>query len=247
MTDSAVIHLAALAGYDFVLLDAEHAGMSLETVANHVHAARAYNLGTLMRVPQGDAAYVQRALDMGVEGIEFPHIKTAADAEWAASILRFPPDGTRGMFTKGLVADYGLHGFSSVNELARAVNGEIVCEIIIEDVEGVENIDAIVEVAGIDLVCVGSSDLMGSLNLIGQPEHPAVREATETVYAAARRANLRTHVPSIGLAGWSKEDLDASGLWMISSSSDAGAMLAGMQADLRALPDLMALRSGSNA
>src|SRR3982074_2542937 len=89
MTDSTVVDLAAFAGYDFILLDAEHGSLSLETIANHVRAARASNLGTLLRVPEGDASYIQRALDMGVDGIEIPHVKSAAEAEWAVKAVRF--------------------------------------------------------------------------------------------------------------------------------------------------------------
>src|SRR5262249_12219326 len=78
----------------------------------------------------------------------------------------------------------------------------------------------------------------GALNVIGEPDHPALRKATETVYAAARRAGIPTHVPAIGLTGWSKEDIRASGLKVVSSADDARAMLQGMQADLAALGEI---------
>jgi 4-hydroxy-2-oxoheptanedioate aldolase len=235
LSDPTVIDLAALAGYDFVLLDSEHGSLSLETIANHVRAARANNLGTLIRVPAGDASYIQRALDVGVEGVEVPHVTSADDARWAVSAIRFPPEGNRGMYTKGVVANYGLHGYSSVRELTTAVNAEVVCNIIIEDAEGVENIDEIVAVPGIDFVSVGPGDLSGSLNVIGQPDHPALRSAIEKVLAACRKANIPTHI-SASAAPRSAEELRAAGIWMLTSDTDAASLLHGMQADIANLP-----------
>jgi 4-hydroxy-2-oxoheptanedioate aldolase len=235
MTDSTVIDLVALAGYDFVLLDAEHGSLSLETIANHVRAARANDLGTLVRVPEGDASYIQRALDLGADGIEIPHVKSPADARWAVSAVRYPPAGTRGMYTKGVVANYGLHGYSNVRDLIDAVNEKTVCNIIIEDAEGVENIDEIVAVPGIDFITVGPGDLSGSMNLIGQPDHPALREAIEKVLAACRKANIPTHT-SASAVPWSAEELRAKGIWMLTSDTDAVSLLHGMQADVAALP-----------
>jgi 4-hydroxy-2-oxoheptanedioate aldolase len=235
MTDSTVVDLAAFAGYDFILLDAEHGSLSLETIANHVRAARASNLGTLLRVPEGDASYIQRALDIGVDGIEIPHVKSAAEAEWAVKAVRFPPVGTRGMYTKGVVANYGLHGYPSVRELVDAVNAEVVCNIIIEDAEGVANIDEIVGVPGIDFITVGPGDLSGSLNVIGQLDHPLLREAMDKVFTACRNAGVPTHTSAIA-APRTAEEVTALGLWMLTTDTDAVSLLHGMQADVAGLP-----------
>lgn len=235
LSDPTVIDLVGFAGYDFVLLDAEHGNLSLETIGNHVRAARASNLGTLIRVPEGDTSYIQRALDIGVEGIEVPHVRSAADAQRAVSAVRFPPEGTRGMYTKGVVADYGLHGYASVAELTAAVNAEVVCNVIIEDAEGVANIDEILAVPGIDFVTVGPGDLSASLNVIGQPGHPVLREAVEKVLAACRRANIPVHT-SASAAPRSAGELREAGIWMLTSDTDAVSLLHGMQADLAALP-----------
>jgi 4-hydroxy-2-oxoheptanedioate aldolase len=235
LSDPTVIDLVALAGYAFVLLDSEHGSLSLETIAHHIRAARANDLATLIRVPADDAAYIQRALDIGVDGVEIPHVTTAEAARRAVSAVRFPPDGRRGMYTKGVVANYGLHGYSSVRELTDAVNAEVVCNIIIEDVEGVENIDEIVAVPGIDFITVGPGDLSGSLNLIGQPDHPTLRAATEKVFAACRKAGIPTHT-SASAAPRSIDELRAAGIWMLTTDTDAASLLHGMQADVAALP-----------
>jgi 4-hydroxy-2-oxoheptanedioate aldolase len=235
MSDSTVIDLVALAGYDFILLDAEHGSLSLETIANHVRAARANNLGTLLRVPEGDASYMQRALDLGIDGIEIPHVKSAADAEWAVKAVRFPPVGTRGMYTKGVVANYGLHGYSSTRALVDAVNAEVICNIIVEDAEGVANIDEIVTVPGIDFITVGPGDLSGSLDVVGQLDHPLVREAMNKVFAACRNAGIPTHTSAV-VAPRTAAEVRALGLWMLTTDTDAVSLLHGMQADVAGLP-----------
>ena len=86
--DSVSVDLAGVAGFEFVVIECEHAGLSLETVQNHLRAARARGLGTLVRVPAGDHGFVQRVLDIGAEGVLVPHISDAAAAARAVRAFR---------------------------------------------------------------------------------------------------------------------------------------------------------------
>lgn len=233
MNDPTAVDIAALSGHDFILVDSEHAGLSLETIGNHVRAARARDLGIMIRVPEGDYGYIQRALDVGVEGVEVPHVKDAADARRAVAAVRFPPEGRRGMFTKGVAAEFGAHGYSTVGELTAAINADIVCNPIIEDVEGVDNIDEILAVPGLDFISVGPGDLSGSLGVPGQTDHPAVRAAIERVLAACREANVPAHTTAAA-APASADEIRAAGLRVLTSASDAMNLLVGMRADVLA-------------
>src|SRR5580692_12983341 len=107
--DPAAVELAGLAGFDFVIIECEHAGLSLETVQNHLRAARARELGTLVRVPAGDDGFVQRVLDIGADGVLVPHISDSEAAAGAVSGVRFPPDGHRGMYPSSAAANFGAH------------------------------------------------------------------------------------------------------------------------------------------
>ena len=235
MTDPAVVDIAALSGHDFILIDTEHAGLNLETVANHVRAARARNLGIMIRVPAGDAGYIQQVLDVGVEGVEVPHVRNTADARAAVSAVRFPPEGHRGVFTKGVAAEFGAHGYSTVAELLAAINADTVCNVIIEDVEGVDNIEEIVAVPGLDFITFGPGDLSGSLGVPGQTDHPGVQEAMDMVLAACRRANIPAHTTSVApFTPASAEELRAAGISLLTSASDAMNLLVGMRADEQA-------------
>jgi 4-hydroxy-2-oxoheptanedioate aldolase len=232
MSDPTVVDLAALSGHDFVLLDSEHAGLNMETIANHIRAARARELGTLIRVPAHNPGYIQRALDVGVDGIEVPHVATADDARDAASALRFPPVGTRGVFSKGVAAEFGAHGYDTVTELFAAVNGDVVCNIIIEDREGVENIDEIVAVPGIDFITFGPSDISGSYGVPGNLAHAHVTDAGDKVLTACRNANIPVHTTSAWAPG-TVEEMNAVGIRLLTSSSDAMNLLHGMEDDAK--------------
>jgi 2-keto-3-deoxy-L-rhamnonate aldolase RhmA len=234
-TDPTVVDIAALAGYDFVFADAEHASLSLETIAHMVRAARNRGLGIMCRVPEGDWGFIQRVLDVGIDGVQVPHARTANDARWAVSACRYPPEGKRGLFTKGVAAEYGVHSYSSVAELISAINAEVVCNVIIEDEAGVDNIDEILAVPGLDFITVGAGDLSASLGVIGEPTHPRLVAAIEKVLAACRNAKIPTHFPSDAAPTTAKELRDA-GIWMLSSGSDALMLLNGMRANLKVLP-----------
>jgi 2-keto-3-deoxy-L-rhamnonate aldolase RhmA len=232
MSDPTVVDIAALSGHDFVLLDSEHAGLNMETIANHIRAARARELGTMIRVPAHNEGYIQRVLDVGVDGVEIPHVRTAADAKQAAAALRFAPEGTRGVFSKGVAAEFGAHGYDAVTDLFAAVNKDVVCNIIIEDREGVENIDEIVAVPGLDWITFGPSDISGSYGVPGNLAHPSVHEAGAKVMAACRKANIPVHTTA-AWAPTSAEDLAAAGIRLLTSSSDAMNLLVGMRADAK--------------
>jgi 2-keto-3-deoxy-L-rhamnonate aldolase RhmA len=232
MADPTVVDIAALSGHDFILLDSEHAGLNIETIANHVRAARARDLGIMIRVPAGDQGYIQRALDVGVEGIQVPHVRDAAGASEAISALRFPPVGHRGVFTKGVAAEFGAHGYADVAEVLAAINADVVASVIIEDVEGVDHIDEIVAVPGLDFLTLGPNDLSGSFGVPGQINHPAVREAGSRVLAACRGANIPVHTT----AAWAPKslaELEAAGIRLLTSASDAMNLLVGMQIDAK--------------
>jgi 4-hydroxy-2-oxoheptanedioate aldolase len=114
-----------------------------------------------------------------------PHVDNAEQAERAAGAARFHPEGHRNWFPAGRDAQ---HGLVRPVDLAAARNRSTRLIAQIETVEGVRNVDEILAVAGIDMVCTGPGDLAQSMGIPGQVGHPDVRAAEETVFAAAARA-----------------------------------------------------------
>lgn len=181
-----LVEMLGYAGYDFVILDMEHVNTNPETLENMIRAAECAGLTALVRVPGMDAATVLRALDSGAQGIVVPHLQSRAEAEAAVSASRYHPLGQRGI-SGGRTTGFGRLDLPGYFELA---NAELLVAVMIEDRTGVENIDAIVSVPGIDLVLEGAIDLSQSYGVPGQVQHPDVQAAIMAVADACRKHDV---------------------------------------------------------
>ena len=186
LTDAAVSELIGQAGYDFVWLDCEHSALSLSDVLNHVRAARGAGAATFVRVPSNDPVVMKPYLEIHPAGIIVPRITSVEDAEQAVVSFRYPPRGTRGV---GPSRGVEFGEISLPNYLAN-VDHQMMLIIQIEHIDAVNQIDAILDLPGVDSVVTGPADLSGSMGLGGQPGHPDVVNAIETVYKAAVKKNI---------------------------------------------------------
>ena len=178
-----LVEMIGYAGFDFVILDMEHVCLNPETLENMVRAAECAGITPLVRVPTAAADVILRALDCGAQGIVVPHVRTASEAAQAVAASRYAPLGTRGI-SGGRTTGFGTLDLPSY--FARA-NAEIMVVAMIEDREGVENLDAILSVTGIDMVLEGAMDLSQSYGVPGQAQHPLVRRAIDDMAAGCRR------------------------------------------------------------
>ena len=148
----------------------------------------------IVRTPGFDPAFILRLLDMGVQGIQVPHVGDAAAARAAVKAVRYPPLGDRGMAAGSRAAEFGR--IPLVEHMAQS-NREILLACMIEDMAAVERIDQIAAVEGVDLLAVGPSDLSRSLGVSGQPDHPRLVAAIDRVREAVKRgaAGARLALP----------------------------------------------------
>jgi 4-hydroxy-2-oxoheptanedioate aldolase len=171
----------AAAGADFVIVDREHGPIGRETM----HAMLAATAGTpcapLVRVPAIDEAEVKTALDAGAEGVVYPLVRTAGDAERCVAYTRYPPDGSRGW---GPFTAHSRFGTAAEDYLAE-VGPKIACCLLIETAEAVENIDAILSTPGVDVAIVAKYDLSTALGVHGRFDAPEFTDAVATVERAA--------------------------------------------------------------
>jgi 4-hydroxy-2-oxoheptanedioate aldolase len=230
LTDPTVVELAALAGFELVVLECEHGTLGLETVREHVRAAHARDVGVLIRVPAGDPGFVQRALDAGVDGILAPHVVDEATARDAVASVRYPPVGRRGMSGTAPAANFGEHGLGGLAGLTTWQNGSTVLAVMIEEVEAVDGIEAIVSVPGVDLVWVGPADLASSADLIGSPDDRRLRELVDRTFACCRQAGVKFGMP-VGNSAHPRDaaELRAAGAWLLSTGADSVAILRGLR------------------
>ncbi|MBI2172268.1 MAG: hypothetical protein HYU30_09710 [Chloroflexi bacterium] len=189
-----VVELYGAIGYDFVFIDCEHGPMSVDQVEHMVRAAEAYDITPLARIPDHADATILRFLDRGVQGIIVPHVNTAQQAEAIAKAARYYPDGHRGA-GGGRPNQFGAPAMSR-EEANRFVNDNTLVIPMIEEVEAVKNLDAIVKVHGVDMLHIASGDLSQSMGYPGEQEVWRVMEdAVRRVRAAGKYASVGGNNP----------------------------------------------------
>lgn len=179
-----IARIAKTSGHDFLFIDAQHSIYDLETIAHIAQTALAIGIAPMVRVRGVGDPDVSLLLDNGVTGIIFPDVSTVADARKAVDTCRFAPLGKR-----SVCGGYPHFDYRSV-PLSQAVpqlddSCLVVC--MIETVEGLENIDAIAAVEGLDVLHVGSNDLLTNMGMAGQFDAPEIIAAQDKVIAAARK------------------------------------------------------------
>lgn len=175
--------LAAEAGAEFVIYDMEHTGWSIETVRQLIATTRAADTVPLVRVPATEYHFIARTLDMGAMGIMMPMVESAEQARKLVASAKYPPLGRRGAaFT---VAHDDYTG-GDIGAKMRTANSEILLIAQIETAEGLENVEQIAAVPGLDLLWIGQFDLTNFLGIPGQFDHPQFLAAVDRIVAAGR-------------------------------------------------------------
>src|SRR5438477_3115861 len=192
-----IARLAAGAGAEFVILDQEHTGASLETVRMFCATARASDLVPLVRVPATEYHLLAGALDVGPMGLMVPMVESAEQARRIVASAKYPPVGRRGVGI--LYRDDWVEG--SVASTMERVNRELLLIAQIETAAGVEHGGGLGGGGGIDVLWIGHYDLTTSLGIPGQFEHGDYLGAVERVLEAARRTGK-----ALGIMAGSMDD-----------------------------------------
>ena len=172
------------AGFDYVIPDVEHTSFSVEQIERLVRAAQSVQMPSLVRVWGVDPYLIAKTLDTGVEGLMFPTVGSAEEANDAVKYTRLAPRGERGVCPETRSGRYWTMPREDYDQMAQET---VVC-IMIETKEGLENIEDILSVPEIDMVVVGPWDLAYSLGL--DPEDSAIAEAQERVIGVAEEKNV---------------------------------------------------------
>lgn len=175
--------IIANAGYDWIGIDCEHSSITTSVMSDVMRAIGEKAI-PLVRVQTNNTLDIRRALDMGAGGVIVPMINNKNEAEHAVNSVKYPPVGVRG-FGYCRANGWGKH----FDEYAKSFNNDSVVIAMIETREGVENIEEILSVDGIDGVFIGPYDLSGSLGVTGQTGHPLVKEACDKVALACKKLN----------------------------------------------------------
>jgi 2-keto-3-deoxy-L-rhamnonate aldolase RhmA len=185
--ESAIAEIVAGSGFDWILIDTEHAPFSPEGLQNVLTAFNGQESLPIVRVPWNNPALIKQALDLGAGGVLVPMVNTPDEARAAVAACRYPPEGIRG-FGPRRASDY----YRRVAEYVASANESVLIALQIEHIKAVKGIADIVAVPGIDVICLGPNDLSGSIGLLGQIEHPSVVEAITHVLDEAARHRITT-------------------------------------------------------
>ena len=176
-------------GVDFVWVDLEHRPYGTHEVRWIPIMCRQAGCSTMVRVPGLDPNWIKKALDIGANTVMVPQINTADEAKRAVEYAKYPPAGSRGvspLWTTFMDVSW--------DDYLPAANDETCVVVQIETPEGMENIDEIAAVDGVDIVFAGPADLSASLGVIGQLEHPKLKS-----FLADFPARIAAHGKSAGI------------------------------------------------
>jgi 4-hydroxy-2-oxoheptanedioate aldolase len=182
--------IAGLAGYECVMLDGEHGSIGTDSLDAMILAAQAAGSTPIFRAPAIDKTLVKQALDHGVGGILFPHIRNAEDATKAVELCKYPPAGKRGV-GPGRPIQYGL---LDPRKYLSEADEEIIVALMIEEPEAIRNLEAIAAVPGIDVFNLGPWDLSTAYGFPVQERHAVVEEALEKALTAGRKHGIAVGV-----------------------------------------------------
>jgi 4-hydroxy-2-oxoheptanedioate aldolase len=185
------VELLAGAGFDWLLLDMEHAPNELPMVLSQLHAMAGSDTHPIVRPPWNEMVTIKRLLDIGVQTLLIPYVETEAQAREAVAFTRYPPEGVRGYASGPRASGYGR-----VADYAKHCASELCVLVQVETRLGLENLERIAAVDGIDGVFVGPGDLAAALGHAGDIGHPDVQavidETIRRIVTTGKSAGILT-------------------------------------------------------
>jgi 4-hydroxy-2-oxoheptanedioate aldolase len=186
----AIVELYGIAGFDFVILDAEHGCYTHAGLENMIRTCERMGMSSVVRTPDAGEANILHVLDSGASGIQVPSLKSAAEVREVIRKAKYWPLGERGSARACRAAAYG-----ALPDYEQRANRETLVSVHVENKEMVEDIEALCAVDELDVLFIGPGDLSASLGHPGDAAHPDVIAAIDRVIeVAAGRKHIGTVV-----------------------------------------------------
>ena len=221
--------ILANAGAEFALYCMEHTGTGFEALKPQFSLCRALGVVPLVRVPGTEYDFIARALDCGALGVMVPLVDDAEQARFIVSCTRYPPEGRRGA-AFGFAHDDYQGG--DVIEKMRMIHARTLVIAMIETARGLQNVEAIAAVPGIDVLWLGHFDLTNFLAIPGNFSHPRYRDAVKRIVAAAQKNGKAAGYMAADEALGS--EYLGHGFRMIATGTDQGMLQAAIQRNIGA-------------
>lgn len=192
LRDSAGIEMLAACGYDWLLIDNEHAPITAPETLSLMQAAAPYPVSTVVRPGWNDQVEIKRLLDAGAQTILVPYVQTPEEAQSAVRAMHYPPRGVRGVAGATRASRYG-----AVTGYAQKASDELCLLVQVETADALERLEEIAAVEGVDGIFIGPSDLAASMGHPGNVAHPEVKSAVVDAIARISKAGLPPGILSL--------------------------------------------------
>jgi 2-keto-3-deoxy-L-rhamnonate aldolase RhmA len=216
------------AGFEWCMLDMEHSPLELMNLLHLLHAVGATKMVPVVRVPANDRVTIKRVLDIGVTTLQVPFIQNAEEARLAVAATRYAPHGVRGLDTSCRAAHFGR-----APTHLRTANQAIGLIAELENMEALDQLEAVGAVDGIDALFVGPGDLSASMGYIGQFTHPALMDVM--AQAVQRAKQIGKPIGTVGPTPEMVAQYRAIGFDFVAVGSDIGLLMRAAYAALTAL------------
>lgn len=184
LADPYAAEIAATADFDWLLVDGEHAPNDIRSLSAQVAAIAGKGPAPVVRLPDDDTARIKQALDFGAQSLLIPMVDSAEQADRCLRATRYPPEGVRGVGASMARAS----GFAAIDDYLTTANDQICLIVQVESVKGLEALDAILAIPGIDCVFIGPADLAADMGYLGNSGHPEVKAAVLGALSRIRAA-----------------------------------------------------------
>ena len=177
------LEVIAGSGFDWILIDTEHAPNELPLVFSQLQALHGSSAAPVVRPAWNDVVLIKRFLDIGVQNLLIPYVQTADEARAAVAATRYPPHGVRGVAVSHRANRYGR-----IKDYFHEIHDQLCVLVQIETRLALQNVEAIAAVPDVDALFIGPSDLAAALGHLGDPGHAEVRLAIEQAIGRIRQA-----------------------------------------------------------
>lgn len=196
MTNAYSTEILGTCGFDWVLIDGEHAPNDIGSILSQLQALASSASHPVVRLPEANETLVKQALDIGVQSLLIPMIENAEQAKAMVQAIYYPPKGRRGVGSALARASE----FSKITDYLQTANEQICLLLQVESTQGITALTDILSVDGVDGVFLGPSDLAADMGYVGQANHPTVREvifnALTTIEKSGKARGLLSLDPS---------------------------------------------------
>ncbi|MCG5227030.1 4-hydroxy-2-oxoheptanedioate aldolase [Acinetobacter pittii] len=190
LADGYCAEIAANAGYDWLLIDGEHAPNDVRSILAQLQSLAAYPSQAVVRPVSGDVPLIKQLLDIGAQTLLIPMVESAEQAELMVKATRYPPEGIRGVGAALARASR----WNNIPDYLQTADEQICVLVQVESKKGLDNLDEILKVDGIDGVFIGPADLSAALGYRGNPGHEYVQniivQTIQKIRAAGKAAGI---------------------------------------------------------